>query len=664
MKLQAESKFPSKYVEDFTRIVSLLETADKELGEFARESDIDKFLVPATPSGHLQEDTEKLKELFKLDKGNVNFVIKIAGMLKKQRKGDEAQAMLKDFILAGSFEKVPDLKAAAVLKMLGIMMCRAAKSLTGSDFAEGQKYINMAIAKNPKDSDAYASLAGTYKRLGNHDFAHDLYRRALDVDPDDPYPLGNFLIYEIIRFGYKQTMDKYRNHVDRAIASRSQQAEIPIDVPWVFFDLGTFYLLKGEIHQSLLNYLLAIKYSWDSLEIMSTVDTITRLERDAEQIKGLDFACMLLMLGAAFHPKMQDTEDVDARKAIIKRLDAKMQQEHRYDREKITIIAGSTSKQEPVVYQVMHDRFTSAFSDFRGTIISGGIRAGVCEVVGDLKDKNPDRIKAIGYHPANIPASTACDARYKLIQTRGNEFSILEPLQYWYDLLKSGISPADVKLIGYNGGPISALEFRLAIIFGAQVCIVGDSGRAATDLAQNPGRWIEILDGDEKARRRAFKIIKNNADEIRNFLTRPFVTDPSIENLYRVSIHRVKGGSCMYEFNFAKFDVDPDIFAGYLSALDNLGEDFKLGNIYGIRYRKGFLSGGYFSDLAVKVIFLLHDPPSIHLERRMSEFIQAVERELGPKLRILANTGQPYKHGPEIEKIYEAVFGKEIKKFF
>nr|MDO8112782.1 tetratricopeptide repeat protein [Candidatus Sigynarchaeota archaeon] len=592
--------------------------------------------------------------------------MKITDLLKKQRKSEEILALLKGYIQTHPIEKMADLKAAAILKLLGFTSCRTAKSSTSIEYSEGQRYLKQAISKNPKDSDTYATLAGTYKRLGNHDMAHELYRKALEVDPGDPYPLGNFLVYEILRQGYKLTMEKYGDYIERAIEKRSNQAEVLVDTPWVFFDLGTYHLLKGDIYKSLNNYLLAIKYSGDIVEIKTTIDTITRLEMEAEHIKGLDFACVLLMLGIAHQPKPQKPEDIAIWNSVRTKLDSKMQHMYHYDHhEKNVIMAGVTKKQEPVVYKVMRDRFLNVFNGFKGTIISGGTRAGICEIAGDIKEKYPSNIKVVGYHPANIPANTSCDTRYdKLVQTRGTEFSVLEPLQYWYDLIKSEVNPAEIKLIGYNGGPISALEFRMAIVFGAQTGIVGDSGRAATELVQNAKRWIEVPRAEGKSKQRAFKIMKNNVDEIRNFLTRPFVTDADVENLYRVSIHKVVDGSCLYEFSFAPFDTPADLFAGYMTALDSLGDEFKLGNIYGIKFRNGFLSGGYLSDLKLKVIFLLHDPPSISLERKMSEFIINTERVLGTQLHAAADTNHIYYHNPDIEKIYEAVFGKEIKKFF
>jgi hypothetical protein len=111
-----------------------------------------------------------------------------------------------------------------------------------------------------------------------------------------------------------------------------------------------------------------------------------------------------------------------------------------------------------------------AFRDFRGTVISGGTRAGISGVVGDLRETYPTKIQCFGYVPHVMPAAVDIDKRYsKVLETKGSDFSPLEPLQTWIDLFAAGISPARVKLLGINGGEIAAFEYRLAAALGAQV---------------------------------------------------------------------------------------------------------------------------------------------------------------------------------------------------
>jgi hypothetical protein len=140
--------------------------------------------------------------------------------------------------------------------------------------------------------------------------------------------------------------------------------------------------------------------------------------------------------------------------------------------------------------QVLRD----GFRGFRGTIISGGTREGIAGLVGDLREHFGNRLRTVGYLPANIPTRIPNDAtvdrdgnRYDEIRsTTGTGFSPLEPLQNWIDLVASGISPKEVRLLGINGGAISATEYRIAAALGARVAIVGESGREADKLFSDP----------------------------------------------------------------------------------------------------------------------------------------------------------------------------------
>jgi hypothetical protein len=90
----------------------------------------------------------------------------------------------------------------------------------------------------------------------------------------------------------------------------------------------------------------------------------------------------------------------------------------------------------------------------------------------------------VAHLPAGpLPKDAPLDARYEVHRMAGEtDFGPLQPLQYWIDLLHSGLRASEVRLLGLNGGPLSAFEFRLALALGAPVGILRDSGRAATTL--------------------------------------------------------------------------------------------------------------------------------------------------------------------------------------
>ena len=61
-----------------------------------------------------------------------------------------------------------------------------------------------------------------------------------------------------------------------------------------------------------------------------------------------------------------------------------------------------------------------------------------------------------------------------------------EPLQYWSDVVASGIGPADVRVLAIGGGRISAAEYRMALALGARVGAISGSGGSASELLRDP----------------------------------------------------------------------------------------------------------------------------------------------------------------------------------
>ena len=75
----------------------------------------------------------------------------------------------------------------------------------------------------------------------------------------------------------------------------------------------------------------------------------------------------------------------------------------------------------------------------------------------------------------------------------GTQFSVRQAIQYWADLCLSQITSEQIYLLGVGGGKISALEYKLALVFGVQVGILdGMAGIGASIL--NEKAWQETED--------------------------------------------------------------------------------------------------------------------------------------------------------------------------
>ena len=530
----------------------------------------------------------------------------------------------------------------------------------GKDFLKGQTYLKEAVQLSPLDYNAWASLGGTYKDQRNYDKALECYKQGLKVTPDDPYTLGNYLTLQIQQKGDLKTIEKNYYMIQKAIKKRLRHKEVIVDMPWTFFDLGLFNLLLGDLNASFDNYLKGIRFSPDIWMIEATLSTLEGLK---DKLEGINYVIFILLFGIIFHPNLKGKTG-KILKSVTQKLDDAFQQKEWNFNEPVVIISGGTSRVAEKSIIPVKNNLINAFLNFSGTIISGGSTSGICGIVGDIQERYPNIIRTIGYVPSHIPAHVELDKRYSANHiTEGKTFSILEPLQYWYDLMKSGIEPEKVKLIGINGEQIAAFEFRLAIVFGAQVGVIRDSGRAAVEL-------INDLDWEERTKeidgfktRKVFKILKNSLENIYNFLTQPFLIDPDIENITKLLIQQRESGSNMFELNFNSKKIDNSIFSGFLSALDSIAsKELNVGEIISIKFSKGHLTGGFFTNRDFKIVFLLNKTPSPTLEKKISKYIQEVENELGDHFQKLQKKCRSYRGGDMMNTILTNIFGLEILK--
>jgi hypothetical protein len=276
-------------------------------------------------------------------------------------------------------------------------------------------------------------------------------------------------------------------------------------MPWAYFNHGLFSLFSNNIETSLNSYLMGVKYSNADWFLKSVLKELELLKTGGQELEGLDLIEQLIILVLAF--KFGDKSS----KALLKsRYGAKESDL----RSPIVIIAGTTKNSLDDYETDFRTMLLKAFKDYKCSIISGGTIAGVSEIVGLIQSNNPDSIRSIGYIPnysiKDEKFKKTIDTRYSVIhKTHGTEFSFLESLQYWTDLILSEIGYDSVKLIGVGGGIISAFEYRLALILGIQVGILEKSAGSGSSLLNDP-----LWKGDN------LTMIENEAGSIRKFLTK------------------------------------------------------------------------------------------------------------------------------------------------
>jgi hypothetical protein len=256
------------------------------------------------------------------------------------------------------------------------------------------------------------------------------------------------------------------------------QQHAGMNTPRAYYNLGMFHLLLGQSYKSLSMYMLAIQASTTERMIKTSLSVLDRLSFLQKILGGYDWVRRLLVLGRAV--KFQDKASLEQIMNLTTAKAAPISGP-------VIIVAGGTSSETRMdEYQPL---LLEGFRGFHGTIIGGGTTAGISGLIGKVQEAYPEAIATIGYTPAHLPAGTEIDPQYRQVHaTSGSDFSALEALQYWCDIIASGISPDQVRMIGINGGEISAFEYRLALMLGARVAVIESSGREAARLFKDP-QW-------------------------------------------------------------------------------------------------------------------------------------------------------------------------------
>jgi ppGpp synthetase/RelA/SpoT-type nucleotidyltranferase len=359
---------------------------------------------------------------------------------------------------------------------LGKALCRLHEK-ESTEWLAGQDHLAYAASRPQPDLEAILALAQTWQDIDGDGEAAKLYRQAFEQDPSDPDCLARYLEFEMAD---RNTAEPARlaGPVIRAACDRChKQIEAEVNLFGAYRNLALFHLWLEEPMVGLKMLARAIAICRTEHELQAVHRTFRRLSRVRPGFGGYDWLYRLLLLGLAVR-----YEDARARRLLEKLVT----QDSRKLEGPVAILAGGCAADVEARIGGYHGIVTAAFQDFHGTLISGGTTAGVSRLAGDLGEMSAG-IHTVGYLPetlSSVNVETDKDTRryQQLRVTEGDDFSPLQPLQNWIDLLGSGIDPADVKLIGINGGEIAAAEYRIGLALGAKVAIVGDSGREAARI--------------------------------------------------------------------------------------------------------------------------------------------------------------------------------------
>jgi ppGpp synthetase/RelA/SpoT-type nucleotidyltranferase len=402
-----------------------------------------------------------------------------------------------------------------ILRDYGMALCKQ-HEVKSAEFKQGQELLKKACEMNPFDPDAPSSLGGTYKRKGEEKAALKYYRDAYQRDPADPYAVSNYLVFEIRQRQNISAVNLMLPAIQNAMQRCRDQISIGVNTFWGYYNLGLFHLLLNEPYESLINYARAVSLSPHDWMINSSLDTLEMLDPVRDRLEGYEWIKKVVHLGWAIK------SDAEEPRKLIEEYFIPGQKSIQPP---VVLFVGGTDKSIENQMRDYRQLLIVSFKDFHGTIIGGGTQAGIAGLAGDIQTAYPHTITSIGFIPNLIPAEVELDHRYhEHRKTAGKDFSALETIQYWIDLISSGINPKDVKVLGINGGKIAGAEFRLALAFGARVGVIAGSGRSADEL---------LLDVEWKDSTNLVSL-DNNAAQVHAFIC-PGTLDCDQESLLRTA---------------------------------------------------------------------------------------------------------------------------------
>jgi ppGpp synthetase/RelA/SpoT-type nucleotidyltranferase len=460
-------KVPMRWERELMRLAAMLEEADASftninagLREYA--SSYGAYMEPEK----IREEIERLQLVAEADPQNAALIDRIGKLFLTLGEWEKAVEILSSAVASGYQPLLKDLGVA--LYMLNSHKPRS------SGYRQGQRHLKAASSLPYVDADALLKLAETWKGI-DEDKVRELCRDAFEIDPRDPFVLCNFLEYEIAHRRDSTVLQLTPPMIEAAIERCREHIDVGMSLPWAFYATGMFYLLLKKPYASLAAYSKAIDLSSADWMIDTSLQGLKRLAVIRDELPGYEWVERLLLLACVSAGKQRSHKALQQIK--------KLTQRHENVLGPVVIVAGGCDARTDPRLGDYRKLLIEAFKDYRGTIISGGTTAGVSGLVGDVQDRYKGDITTIGYIPRLTSVNATIDRRYsETRKTGGSYFSPLEVVDYWSDLIASGVVPASVKLIGIEGEQVSAAEYRIALALGASVGIVEGSGYEAAKL--------------------------------------------------------------------------------------------------------------------------------------------------------------------------------------
>ncbi len=467
-----------KWKRDASRISALLENADDCFAAMLREIDAYKHHYGAYLSREeMQQEIDRLNFVREYDNDNHDLVRRIARL--HMARGEHTRA---GNVLATISREDPQARRDMAEALL--------QAKAPGDIAKARALLleldeQIRRGELPPDPLIPDLLADAHP--DEPETALEYSRRAYELKPSEPGILRRYIERKIIHERNCDFLPLLYPAITQALDFARQRTVLEVGLPWTWQDIAMLELLRNKPYAALEACIRAVTMSETLQGADGCIAVLQAMEKATQNkqamqpgLPGLPWLRDFLLLAQAAR-----CEDPEQRRTCLAPADSDCQGDLQGP---VVIVAGGCAANIEQSLAAYGPLFEKAFRDFPGTLICGGTRSGISKIVGDLKASGvvDASCRLLSYLPEPLPDTVEKHGSYEIRLAPGEGFTPLAPLRAWMDILASGLCPADVRLVGVNGGQISRIEYLLAACLGAQVGLLPDSGREAWQLLDDP----------------------------------------------------------------------------------------------------------------------------------------------------------------------------------
>lgn len=482
---------PSKEIKRTGNLLAaLMEEGDRNYNNLAHELDgmIANYVTYVT-----KKEVEKEIKIQELIFNNESDRAKKPGLAIKLAHLYAASGNYSQVIkLLNPYIYIKDSRRCELIQTLGYAICKVHRDKPNMrDYRRGCKLLKEAIdlcccenyeyvphlrrreSFHARSLVRYAWALSAIRR--RHSDALEYYHQAHEHEPSNPYYLADMLGFEIYYSRSSNISNAMRTTLREGIKTCRAHAEAGIELPCAYFVAGRLCLLLEQFNEALEYYArgifhcLAGTHCVQSDALENEIDWIEKLHYDKQPLDGCQWVLELLDLA-----KQVGRYNVDANQLTPKAI----------------ILSGGAASLDKSLPDTICSLLEELLYSFKGIVISGGTKVGVPGCAGIVAKKlalrKVKKFKLIGYIPEPLPPDAEEDKRYDHIHFYGeSKFSPDQILQSWRDLLAQRIAPHEVLCVGFGGGPISAVEYKIALALGARAVIAYDSKGTADTIVKD-----------------------------------------------------------------------------------------------------------------------------------------------------------------------------------